>query len=225
THEPNTMSVDHPASVPAGTSNVSVATGVGGALVCLRGAGVYEAAYTDGAGNAYFQITPSGQGTIDVTATQPGFYPYQGTMAVAATVAIGGTVRSESGGPLAGAMVSLSGSSTGQVTTGSDGAYAFTDLASGETYTVTPSYSDIAGQWTFSPPSRTFEDLQGDQWGQDFTGSVPRYTIGGTITSYLGSPREVGRSILRAEPWNSSTATTGLRTSRERPRSTGFPER
>lgn len=190
TREPSAMSVSHPSTVPAGTSNVTVSTGVGGSLVCLRGAGVYEAAYADGSGNAYLQVSPSGQGAIDVTVTNPGFYPYQGQISVAATYSIGGTVSNEAGAAMAGVTVTLAGSSTGQVTTGSDGGYAFGDLAAGGSYTVTPSYTDIAGAWSFSPQSRTFNDLQGDQWGQDFTGIFPRYTIGGTITSYAGAGME-----------------------------------
>ncbi|MBN1425773.1 carboxypeptidase regulatory-like domain-containing protein [Candidatus Fermentibacteria bacterium] len=190
TREPSTMNVSHPSTVPTGTSNVAVSTGVSGSLVCLRGAGVYEAGYADGSGTAYFQITPSTQDAIEVTVTHPGFFPYQGQMTIAAAYTIGGTVRTESGAPLSGAVVSLTGSSTGQVTTGGDGTYAFSDLAAGGNYTVTPTYSDIAGAWPFSPQNRTYSNLQADQWGQDFTGSIPRYTIGGTITSYASVPME-----------------------------------
>ncbi len=211
TREPLTMTVNHPSTVPTGTTTVQVSTGVSGALVCLRGSGVYEATYANEAGMAWFQVTPAGPGSIDVTVTHPGYYPYLGQMTVAATYAIGGTIRTETGAPLAGAVVRLTGSATGQVTTGSDGTYAFFDLTAGGTYTVTPSYSDIAGAWTFTPESRTFENLQSDQWGQDFVGRVPRYSVGGTVTSYLGTPMEgvtillggfqQGQAVTNAQGW------------------------
>lgn len=188
TGEPATMSVSHPASVPLGPSSVVVSTGVPGALVCLRGAGVYEAAPAGPSGQATFDIVTSSQGTIDVTVTNPGFYPYQGQITVESTYSIGGTVRTEAGAPLGGARVRLTGAATAEVVTGTTGTYVFSSLPGGGTYTVTPSYADMAGQWTFSPESRTFENLQSDQWNQDFTGIFPRYTVGGTITSVWGTP-------------------------------------
>jgi hypothetical protein len=184
------MDVVHPSSVPQGTSNVTVSTGVGGSLVCLRGAGVYEAQYADGSGNAYFQITPTSSGQIDVTVTANGFLPYMGVMNVTQSYSIGGNVYSEDGPALQDVTMTLTGDASDQVTTNADGWYSFTGLAEGGYYTVTPSYADAAGDWTFSPESMSYENLQGDQWSQNYTGSAPRYVIAGTVRSYSGIPVE-----------------------------------
>jgi|GEM_PF-2632945 len=206
THEPYSMNITHPASVPMGTSNVTVNTGTPGALVCLRGSGVYEAVYADGSGNAYFSITPTSVGAIDVTVSSPGFFPYEGQMNVAATYAIGGTITDEDGNPLQNATVQLSGDASDQVTTNSDGWFEFSGLNQGETFTVTPSYSNAAGSWTFVPESRTVENLQGDSWGQDFTGYWPRYSLGGTIRGAGGNPIE-GVTVTLSESTSDQTIT------------------
>jgi hypothetical protein len=185
--EPSTMSVEHPSSVPQGTSNVTVSTGIGGSLVCLRGAGVYEAQYADGSGNAYFQITPTSSDQIDVTVTANGFVPYMGIMNVTQSYAIRGTVYTEDGPALQGVTMMLTGDASDQVTTNDDGWYSFTNLPEGGYYTVTPSYSNAAGDWTFSPESMSYENLQGNQNGQNYTANAPRYVIAGTVR-YNGNP-------------------------------------
>jgi len=64
---------------------------------------------------------------------------------------------SEDGSGLAGVLVTLSGTESGMVTTGSDGAYSFSVTAHGN-YTVTPT---LAGR-DLAPAGLTFNDLTGD---------------------------------------------------------------
>ena len=58
-----------------------------------------------------------------------------------------------------GVTMTLSGSQSSTIVTSGAGNYSFTGLASGGTYTVTPSLSG----YTFTPPSQTFTNLSGNQ--------------------------------------------------------------
>jgi len=188
--EPGSMSVDHPASVPQATSDVVVNTGVDGALVCLRGAGVYETDYADASGNADFQITPTSSDQIDVTVTGYNMIPYVGQMSVAQTYTVAGNVYTEDGSALEGVTMTLTGDANDQATTNADGWYSFPNLNQGGYYTVTPSYSDGSGTWTFVPESMVYDNLQGDQWAQNYTANAPRYVLAGTVRTSWGAPFE-----------------------------------
>jgi len=80
------------------------------------------------------------------------------------------------GSGLSGVTVTLSGSQSGTVVTNSSGGYSF-NVAGGGSYTVTPSLAD----YTFSPPSQTFNSLSGNQT-QNFVASRVMFTISGQVT-------------------------------------------
>ena len=101
--------------------------------------------------------------------------------APATTYSITGTVAL-TGGPLQNVVVTLSGSSTGTFTTGSDGKYSFTGLANG-TYTLTPALTG----YVFNP-NPIVVVVSGSNMVQDFVATAnpggTTYSISGTV--YLG---------------------------------------
>jgi CSLREA domain-containing protein len=102
---------------------------------------------------------------------------------VAATYSLSGRVTNESAQPLVGINVHLSGAADGDTTTDAAGHYAFTNLPSGSSYTLTP--SEIS--FRFQPPSRTVANLLSDETGLDFTGTVTTHTLTGTIVNGSGA--------------------------------------
>jgi len=84
--------------------------------------------------------------------------PYTQTVNSPPTYAISGTLTYFGGG-LGGATIILSGTQSASTVSNGSGAYSFTGLASGGTYTVTPSFSGL----TFSPVNQTFTNLSGSQ--------------------------------------------------------------
>ena len=74
------------------------------------------------------------------------------TQAGAATIVGQVTLRTSTGAPLGGVMISLTGSASVQVTTDAGGNYSITNLDSTGTFTVTPT---LAG-YSFVPASQTF---------------------------------------------------------------------
>jgi len=91
---------------------------------------------------------------------------------------ISGTVKDLSSVPMAGVTMTLSGSMTGTMVTGADGAYAFTNLPGGGNYIVTPSLP----KFMFSPPSSTSNNLSNNRV-VNFTGRVATFTISGGVLS------------------------------------------
>ncbi|HEY5885695.1 MAG TPA: carboxypeptidase regulatory-like domain-containing protein [Pyrinomonadaceae bacterium] len=90
---------------------------------------------------------------------------------------ISGHIQDGSGTAISGATVSVSGSQTTSTTTDASGNYSI-GLAVNGNYTLTPSKSG----YTFSPDTRTYNNLTATQTGADFTGTVnPSYTISGHI--------------------------------------------
>lgn len=89
---------------------------------------------------------------------------------------ISGTVRDTSGVAMAGVTMTLSGSMTGTMVTGDDGAYSFTNLPGGGNYTVTPSRS----KFMFTPPVSTSNNLSSNRV-VNFTGRVATFTISGAV--------------------------------------------
>jgi len=85
----------------------------------------------------------------------------------AAPATIAGIVSDSSGSPLGGVSVQLSGGSARTTITDSNGAYHFSNLESGQFYTVTPSLAN----YSFSPVNRSFS-LVGDRTDAAFTGTA-----------------------------------------------------
>ena len=101
------------------------------------------------------------------------------------TYSISGTVTLEGGTAVPTAvLLTLSGDADQTTSPASDGTYSFTDLPEG-TYTVTPSLE----AYTFEPTVRSYDPLNADQTGQDFTGTYvpPPRSISGTVTLIGGS--------------------------------------
>ena len=103
------------------------------------------------------------------------------------TSSIAGTITDSASIALTGVLVSLSGTSTASVTTGTAGTYSFTNLANGS-YTVTPTRSG----YTFVPNVLTYTITTPTAYtGQNFTGSTgtppPTYSISGTISGAVAS--------------------------------------
>jgi Tol biopolymer transport system component len=86
---------------------------------------------------------------------------------VSANLFISGAITDSNNAPLANAEVRLSGSQQTSVLTGSNGAYAFTNLPTGGNYSVTP----VKTNFTFSPPVRSFNNLAASSPNQNFTGT------------------------------------------------------
>jgi hypothetical protein len=92
----------------------------------------------------------------------------------------GRVVDSSSGNGLGGVTINLTstnGGTIGTTATDTNGNYSFANLASGDTYTVTPSLAN----YTFAPPSQTFENLQTNQTA-NFTGTLNTFTLSGQVT-------------------------------------------
>ncbi|HEX8473043.1 MAG TPA: carboxypeptidase regulatory-like domain-containing protein [Pyrinomonadaceae bacterium] len=98
---------------------------------------------------------------------------------------INGQVTTQSGAPLAGATVALSGSRTASVVTGNDGTYRFDALPAGGTYTLTPSKVNRTFQ---SPATLTFQNLTANQTAQSFVAVTVNYQISGRVTTPGGTP-------------------------------------
>ncbi|MGH9159480.1 MAG: carboxypeptidase regulatory-like domain-containing protein, partial [Vicinamibacteraceae bacterium] len=97
--------------------------------------------------------------------------------ATAVLLTITGTVVDDENAPLAGVTVTLSGNDQREVITGDDGAFAFTDLTWGGSYTVTPTHPDYDVQ----PASRRLDPLETDQ---EVTFTATPLTA--TYTRYFG---------------------------------------
>ena len=89
---------------------------------------------------------------------------------------ITGTVKDISGVGMAGVTVTLAGSMSGTIVTGTDGSYAFTNLPGGGNFTVTPSLA----KFMFSPSISTFNNLSSNRI-VNFTGRVATFTISGGV--------------------------------------------
>jgi len=138
----------------------------------------------DSSGNAY--VTGVTQGTDFPTSG-----PAQAALAGASDAfilkiadvpgfSISGHIATPAGQNLAGAAVNLSGTQSSTAITDSSGNYTFPSLASGGTFTVTPTLPP----YTFVPPSQTFTNLTSNQTA-NFT--VETYTISGRVTDSGGN--------------------------------------
>jgi hypothetical protein len=119
---------------------------------------------------------------------------------------IDGTVTDENGAPLAGVLISLSGTgvATTTETTGADGRYSFASLQSGVSYTVTPSKVN----YSFAPPSQTFDNLSSNQTA-NFAGTLLRFNISGVVTIVGSSPGGVTMTLSGDASAVTTTAADG----------------
>jgi hypothetical protein len=116
------------------------------------------------------------------------------------TYSITGQVKADNL-PLQGVQVTLSGSRTASVTTGTDGRYSFTGLDAGDNYTITPSRAN----YTFTPSSQSFSGLAADQ-SADFTATLNRHRIRGRVR--LASGLAVPNATVTLSGTVSGTAMT-----------------
>ncbi|MBI2266960.1 MAG: carboxypeptidase regulatory-like domain-containing protein [Armatimonadetes bacterium] len=175
---------------------------VAGIAVFVDGPGVADfTTSTDSSG--FWSVTTTQNGGYVVTPTSPNYtFNYngtpgsgQGTGSASITVNnasvpgvdflatryrydIGGTISdSQTGGPLSGVTVNLTGDSTASTTTDANGNYLFQGLANGN-YTVTPSLA----AYTFNPVNRAVTISSADVTGQNFQGTYTLKKISGRIT-------------------------------------------
>lgn len=73
--------------------------------------------------------------------------------------------------------MTLSGGQSSSTSTDASGNYSFASLPSTNDYSVTPTKTD----YTFSPPSHTYNGLGANQTTADFTGTLAGYTISGHV--------------------------------------------
>ncbi len=145
---------------------------------------------TDGNGNAAFNVSLPNVAVgrvLTATATDPSGNTSEFSAcraAVAPTYTLSGRVTDESAQPLVGVIVQLSGLSSQATATDAAGNYAFSGLAQGDSFTVTPS----ANGYLFTPPSRAVNNLQADQANLDFTGKLNTYTFTGRIVDESAAP-------------------------------------
>jgi hypothetical protein len=90
TTNPSDLDITHPSAISQGVTQefvVKVEDNSGNdinlAKVCLRkGSEIYKVEETNPAGEAYFEVTPSTTGDIEITVTKHDFHPYEGIIAV-----------------------------------------------------------------------------------------------------------------------------------------------
>jgi hypothetical protein len=173
-----------------------VTNATGGALpnvtVSLSGAET-GTTLTDNAGNFAFVNLPAGK-DYSVTVTKQNYSfisPTQTFNGISSdqiatfsgslvSYTISGQVIAE-GKALDGALITLSGSQPGTITTNSTGKYSFTVTAEGN-YTVAVSKT----HYTFSPQSTNFTSLARNE-SADFGATVNRHAISGRVTTETGA--------------------------------------
>jgi hypothetical protein len=101
----------------------------------------------------------------------------------AQTFSISGRVTDSNAQGLLGINLHLGGAQSADTTTDAAGNYSFTGLAQGSDFTVTPTETNFR----FTPVRRTFNNLQADQTGIDFTGAFINHSITGRIVDQQGN--------------------------------------
>ncbi len=191
-----------PALNGSGSPAVLDFVGYGATANCFEGAGTAPAPSTTTA------AIRNGGGNVDTDANSTDFQALAPTPrnsasaanAVAPTAANGivnGSITNPSGGPVAGAVVRLSGTQNRKTITDANGSYRFDNVESAGFYTVAPSSS----KFSFSPAERSFSQL-GNSTEASFTGSpiaggnsldTPEYFVRQHYLDFLGrEPDESG---------------------------------
>ena len=167
-------------------------TAIGHATVTLTGAAT-ASTLTDGQGNFRFLDLPTGSSyTVSVNKEHYSFSPGGETLSNPLEDEIvefsgslnrhriGGRLVKQDGTALSGVTVQLDDSAT---TTDANGYYSFAEVAAGESYTITP----ISTYFTFTPETKTFEDLGADQT-TDFSAQDQLISVTGKISDGNGNP-------------------------------------
>ena len=128
-----------------------------------------------------YQVTVSGPKGTDVGPPKPVNFSLTNTSGPPGTFNVAGVVSNSSGAGVSGVTITLSGSSTGQTTTASDGSFSFS-LANGS-YTLTPS---LAGGYAFSPTSLPVTVNGANMPNQNFTVSGA-FAISGVVSNSGGA--------------------------------------
>ncbi|HVF42488.1 MAG TPA: carboxypeptidase regulatory-like domain-containing protein, partial [Pyrinomonadaceae bacterium] len=131
-----------------------------------------EGGYTVTPAKAHYSFAPQGRVFANLGGDEAADFA-----ATLLRFAVRGRVADINNTGMQGITVSLTGSQTATTTTAADGSYSFASLASGGTYTVTPSFPNFA----FTPASKTIEGLDADAFA-GFTGGLARFRITGRVT-------------------------------------------
>ncbi|HEX7177653.1 MAG TPA: carboxypeptidase regulatory-like domain-containing protein, partial [Pyrinomonadaceae bacterium] len=165
----------------------------------------------DAGGNYTFTVTAEGNYTVTPSRPNYTFTPasaaFNNLSANAAADFAGALVSYQisgrvttGGSALAGATVTLSGSSAGVATTDAAGNYTFNVKAEGD-YTLTPSHP----RHDFAPAARTFSNISGPQ-AADFAGTLKTYTVSGRVANINNTGIPGATVILSGS--STGTATT-----------------
>ncbi|HET6979261.1 MAG TPA: carboxypeptidase regulatory-like domain-containing protein [Pyrinomonadaceae bacterium] len=115
---------------------------------------------------------------------------------------IAGRVFTVNGTPLAGVVVTLSGSSNSTTNTALDGSYAFLNLDAGANWTISP----VNDNYQFSPAAQTFVDLSADATANFEAAKLPVLLTEGDsdravaleLTQWLPEPFSITTTLLSA---------------------------
>ncbi len=113
----------------------------------------------------------------------------------AAPVSVSGHVTDGNGAVISGATIQLDGGSTRTTITDTNGNYHFSNLESGQFYTVTPSLAN----YSFSPVNRSFS-LVGDRTDAAFTGTADATPTANAIDTTGSFVRQHYLDFLGREP-------------------------
>ena len=204
--------------------------GVSGTVTLVGGTATVEDVTLTLSGDANQTISPASDGTYSLTGLLEGVYTvtpslenysfeptvrsydplnadqtgqdFTGTY-VPPTYSISSTVALVGGGASpTGVVLTLSGDANQTTSPAADGTYSFTGLLEG-TYAVTPSLD----RYSFEPAVRSYDPLNADQAGQDFTGTYvpPTYSISGTVALVGGAAVPTGVVLTLSGDANRTT--------------------
>jgi uncharacterized protein (TIGR03437 family) len=158
-------------------------------------------------------VTPSIAGMITNTASAtsgtPDINPANNTATLVTSVSllpsIYGSVITSGGAGLGGVSVAVNGSGRPPVVTPDDGNYQVSELATGASYTVTPSREG----YVFNPPNRAINNLQNDQRA-DFQGVACNLSISPAGQSFPATGGMGSVTITSPDPRCAWTATSNV---------------
>ena len=190
-----------------------------GVLVALSGSAL-GSTVTDSAGGYSFELVKGGDYVLTPGKTNYTFAPVSTSInAVNADAqldftatlnkhSITGRVLKADGAPVAGVVLTLSGSAGSTATTVSDGSYSFTNLDAGTSWSVTAAKDNFA----FSPAVQTFVDFTVDTVANFEAVQLP------ILLTMEGSDRAVAMELTQWVPEPFSITTTLLSEGRNRTR-------